>query len=398
MVGKAPSGKGKWPGGGRTGIRMGSEREIDRDGLGGRIAGLPGFEDVRAAATAAGIEAFLVGGAVRDALLGQERADLDVVVAGDHLALARALGEAIRAYDRFRTATVTAGHGTVDIARARAESYPYPGALPEVRPAGIDEDLSRRDFSVNAMAVPLTAPGELIDPHRGLEDLRRGLLRALHERSLADDPTRALRAARYAARLGLEPEPATLEQIRRADLTAVSADRVEAERRKLAAEPEPAPGFELLDRWGLIELAPSAAELIGEIVELARREPWNREIRDRDGAVLAAAAGEIERPRAVAAIRPARRSEGVAAAQGLSQAELLVARALGAEWLDDYVAADRHLRLAISGQDLVEAGIEPGPAIGRGLDEALRALLDGEVTTRADQLAAALRAARQTAP
>ncbi|MGH2986549.1 MAG: hypothetical protein ACRDLO_07680, partial [Solirubrobacterales bacterium] len=108
-------------------------------------------------------------------------------------------------------------------------------------------------------------------------------------------------------------------------------------------------------------------------------------------------AGEIERPRAVAAARPARRSEAVAAAQGLSQAELLVARALGAEWLDDYVAVDRHVRLAISGQDLVDAGIAPGPAIGRGLDAALRALLDGEVTTRSDQLAAAMRAARQTA-
>ena len=385
------------PGRRQNGIRMGPDLEIDRDGLGGRIGGLPGFEAVRAAATAAGVEAFLVGGAVRDALRGRERAELDVVVAGDHLALARALGEEIRAYDRFRTATVAAGDGTVDIARARAESYPYPGALPEVRPAGIDQDLSRRDFSVNAMAVALSAPGELIDPHGGLEDLRQGLLRALHERSLADDPTRALRAARYAARLGLEPEPRTLEQIRRADLTTVSADRVEAERRKLAAEPEPAPGFELLDRWGLIELAPSGAELIGEIVELARRDPWKRQIRDRDGAVLAAAAGEIERPSAVAAARPARRSEAVAAAQGLSEAELLVARALGAEWLDDYVAVDRHLRLAISGQDLVDAGIAPGPAIGRGLDEALRALLDGEVTTRADQLAAALRAARQTA-
>jgi tRNA nucleotidyltransferase (CCA-adding enzyme) len=385
------------PGRRQNGIRMGPEREIDRDGLGGRIDGLPGFEAVRAAATAAGVEAFLVGGAVRDALRGRERAELDVVVVGDHLALARALGEEIHVYDRFGTATVAAGHDRVDIARARAESYPYPGALPEVRPAGIDEDLSRRDFSVNAMAVPLTAPGELIDPHRGLEDLRRGLLRALHERSVSDDPTRALRAARYAARLDLEPEPGTLEQIRGADLSTVSADRVEAERRKLAAEPDPAPGFELLDRWGLIELPPSAKELIDEIVALARRDPWQDEIQDRDGAVLAAADGEIERPRDVAAARPARRSEAVAAARGLSQAELLVARALGADWLDQYVAVDRHRRLAISGQDLVDAGIAPGPAIGRGLDEALRALLDGEVTTRADQLEAALAAARQTA-
>ena len=133
---------------------------------------------------------------MRDALLGPS-ADLDVVVVGDHLALARALGEEIRTRVRHRDGD--ARPGSVDVARARAESYPHPGALPEVRPAGIDEDLSRRDFSVNAMAVALSAPGELIDPHGGQEDLRRGLLRALHERSLADDPTRALRAAHYAA-------------------------------------------------------------------------------------------------------------------------------------------------------------------------------------------------------
>ena len=375
---------------------MTPELEIDRDGLAGRIAGLPGFEAVREAARSA--DAYLVGGAVRDALLGHERADLDLVVAGDHLALARALGGELREHDRFGTATVTVDGRTVDVARARAESYPYPGALPEVRPAGIDADLSRRDFSVNAMAVALSAPGELIDPQGGEEDLRRGLLRVLHERSLADDPTRALRAARYAARLGLEPEPGTLAQIRAADLNSVSADRIEAERRRLAAEPAPGRGFELLDRWGLIPLAPAAPRLIEAIVELAQREPWRDEVRDRDGAILAAAAGDVERPSAVAALRPAKPSEAVAAARGLSEAELLVARAMGTAWLDAYVAVDRHRRLEISGQDLVDAGIEPGPAIGRGLDEAVRAMLDGEAASREVQLETALRAARQTAP
>ncbi|MGH2988126.1 MAG: hypothetical protein ACRDLO_15780, partial [Solirubrobacterales bacterium] len=193
---------------------MGPEREIDRDGLGGRIGGLPGFEAVRAAATAAGVEAFLVGGAVRDALRGRERAELDVVVVGDHLALARALGEEIRAYDRFRTATVAAGDCTVDIARARAESYPYPGALPEVRPAGIDQDLSRRDFSVHAMAVPLTAPSELIDPHGGLADLDARVLRHVSER-FGEDPLRVLRGMQLAARFELAVAPETLALCRR---------------------------------------------------------------------------------------------------------------------------------------------------------------------------------------
>ena len=133
-------------------------------------------------------------------------------------------------------------------------------------------------------------------------------------------------------------------------------------------------------------MAPAAPRLIEAIVELAQREPWRDEVRDRDGAILAAAAGDVERPSAVAALRPAKPSEAAAAAQGLSEAELLVARAMGADWLDAYVAVDRHRRLQISGQDLVDAGIEPGPAIGRGLDEAVRAMLDGEAASREDQL------------
>jgi tRNA nucleotidyltransferase (CCA-adding enzyme) len=375
---------------------MARQRQIDRDGLGTRIASLPGFEAARAAAAASELDAYLVGGAVRDALLGHDRADLDLVVVGDHLALARALGDEIREHDRFETATVAADHGTVDVARARAETYPYPGALPEVRPAGLEQDLSRRDFSINAMAVALTAPEELIDPHGGLADLTDGLLRALHERSLVDDPTRALRAARYAARLGLDAEAGTLAQIRAADLGTVSAERVEAERRKLAAERDPARAFELLDRWGLIAMPAGAAELIAEIVELAQRAPWKDEVQDRERAVLLAAGGETERARVAAATHPARPSEAVAAAEGLSQAELLLARALGGQWLDDYIAVTRHVRPAISGRDLVDAGIDPGPAIGRALDEAFRALLDGEATSREEQLAAALRAAGQT--
>jgi tRNA nucleotidyltransferase (CCA-adding enzyme) len=375
---------------------MTAEREIDREGLEGRIQGLPGFAALRDAAAEASLDAYLVGGAVRDALLGHERSDLDVVVVGDHLALARALGDEVREHDRFGTATVAAGQGMVDVAAARAETYPRPGSLPEVTPGTLEEDLARRDFSVNAMAVPLADPAELIDPYGGLDDLERGVLTVLHGGSLADDPTRALRAARYAARLGLEPEPGTLAQIRGAVLETVSEDRIDAELRKLAGEPEPARGFELLDEWGLVPLDPGGAELIGAVLELAQEPPWRDEVADARGAVLLAASGELERPRVVADARPARRSEASDVAQGLSQAELLVARALGADWLDDYVAVDRHKRLEISGQDLVDAGIEPGPAIGRALDQAFRALLDGEASERDEQLDTALRAARQT--
>ncbi|MQA74496.1 MAG: hypothetical protein GEU88_09195, partial [Solirubrobacterales bacterium] len=247
---------------------MGSRREIDVGGLAARVAALPGIPELRAAAEAAGVRAHLVGGSVRDLLLGRDRADLDLVVDGDHMALARALGGELRVHDRFGTATVATAGGPVDVARARAESYAHPGALPRVRPSGLEADLARRDFTVNAMAVALARPGELLDPLGGLEDLRCGTLRVLHEGSFADDPTRALRAARYATRLDLDPDPATLAGIRGADLATVSADRVEAELRRLAREERPRQGFELLSNWGLIELAPGAGELIEGVAAL----------------------------------------------------------------------------------------------------------------------------------
>ena len=135
-------------------------------------------------------------------------------------------------------------------------------------PAGFAEDVERRDFTVNTMAVSVLEPGRLIDPLDGERDLRRRALRALHDGSFVDDPTRALRAARYTARLGLVVEAGTLARLRATDLATVSADRVTAELRRLAGEPTPRHGFELLDEWGLVPLANGAAELIDAIDEL----------------------------------------------------------------------------------------------------------------------------------
>src|SRR4051794_7438973 len=155
----------------------------------------PELGAVRAAASE---PVYLVGGAVRDLLLGRGRADIDLVVEGDAAALAAQLGADVVSHERFATAKVgLAGH-EIDIAAARSETYPDPGALPVVEPAaGIEADLARRDFTINAMAVPLREEPWLIDPYGGGADLEAGLLRVLHERSFADDPTRALRAARY---------------------------------------------------------------------------------------------------------------------------------------------------------------------------------------------------------
>src|SRR5918994_4949551 len=200
-----------------------SEREIEPQALAERLAALPGLQELREAA--AGLPAYLVGGAVRDLLLGEARADLDVAVEGEIGSLTEALGGELVEHERFATASVRVGGLHVDIARARAETYPSPGALPEVRPAPIADDLARRDFTINAMAVPLAGEPDLIDPHGGLADLREGLMRVLHELSFIDDPTRALRAARYAARLGFGLEPGTRAQLAEADLETVSQDR-----------------------------------------------------------------------------------------------------------------------------------------------------------------------------
>lgn len=329
---------------------------------------------------------------MRDALLGLENVDLDVVVEGDHLALVRELGGEARVHDRFGTAAVETREGPIDVAASRAETYPHPGALPEVRPAPIREDLARRDFTINAIAVPLAGEPEPIDPYGGVEDLRAGVLRVLHDRSFVDDPTRALRGARYAARLGLEPDRETAELLRAVDLSTVSGDRVEAELRKLAAEPDPRKGFEVAARWGLVELAPDAPELIERVAALVSAEPWP-EVANRVDAVLAARLGASPQARELAELRPASPSEAVEAAHGRDGIDLAIARVLGAEWIDRYLAEWRHVRLEISGRDLLDAGVPEGPAVGRGLEAALRARLDGEVSGRAEELRLALDAA-----
>src|SRR5947208_2631577 len=246
--------------------------KIEPERLAERLAALPGIERLREAA--AGLPAYLVGGAVRDLLLGRPRADIDVAVEGNVEELARRLGGDARTHARFATATVRVDGLEVDLAATRSETYPHPGALPEVQPASLSDDLARRDFTINAMAVPLGSPPRLIDPYGGVGDLERGELRILHRRSFADDPTRALRAARYTARYSFALEPETERLLRDADLSTVSGDRVEAELRKLAAEPEARRGFERLAEWGLFELPEGAGGLVDAAAAVVVGEPW----------------------------------------------------------------------------------------------------------------------------
>jgi tRNA nucleotidyltransferase (CCA-adding enzyme) len=361
-----------------------------------RVAGLPGIEALRQIAER--VPAYLVGGAVRDLLLDRGGADLDVSIEGDVAALAELPGFSLEREGLFLTGGLEAEDAKIDVAQARAESYPRPGTLPEVRPASIAEDLARRDFTINAMAFPLSGDGELIDPHGGLADLREGLVRVLHGRSFVDDPTRALRAARYAARFGFELEAGTAGLLREADLSTVSEDRIDNELRRIAAEEDPGSALRLIRDWGVMpSLDPEAPERAAEVKRLAATPPWSGWV-DPELAVMLAIVRPLPQIRELAAATPERPSEAVRLAATWDPAQLLVARALGAEWLDRYAAEWRHVQLEITGDDMLAAGIPEGPAIGHGLDAALSGRLDGEISGREEELRFALAAARGEIP
>jgi tRNA nucleotidyltransferase (CCA-adding enzyme) len=351
----------------------------------------PELEAVREAAEET---VYLVGGAVRDLLLGRPRADVDLVVEGDAATLATRLGGAEKEHERFGTVKVEVEGHELDIATARRESYPQPGSLPTVEPgATIKEDLARRDFTVNAMAIPLGEPGRLIDPYGGREDLEREQLRVLHEESFVDDPTRAIRAARYAARFGFGLEPRTEELLKRTQMQTVSDDRRDNELRRLAGEPAGPRGFELLGQWGLLfSERPEPIDLAKRALELLATPAWEGSA-SPTAAVFAATQGPEGHEALLAAQNPSSASEAVELASGHSQLELLLARAMGAGWLDRYQQEWRSVELEIDGDDLIAAGISQGPAVGIGLAAARRAKLDGEIEGRGQELQVALRAA-----
>jgi tRNA nucleotidyltransferase (CCA-adding enzyme) len=395
-----------------------------------RIRRLPGM--ARLLAALEGLPpAFLVGGAVRDLLRGADNLDLDLAIEGNAPAaartLAKRLGGEAREHERFGTATVTAEGLSFDVAATRRERYDKPGALPMVEPAPLAEDLGRRDFSINAMAVGLSADqlGHLHDPHGGLDDLRAGVLRVLHERSFIDDPTRLLRALRYEARLGLEMDADT-ERLAREAIAAgapatVSGPRVRDELMDLLAEEKVSTGLERMHELGLdralhpglkadpalISAAAQAAIEVGAdpalagLAALVAGEPialagWLEELgltADRRDAALGAARDAPPLARELGdGLAPSRLHDLLSDEPAEA---LALALALGApsEPVLRWTGELSRVRLEIGGQDLLDAGVPEGPAIGRGLEGALRRKLDGEVSGREQELHAALEAA-----
>jgi tRNA nucleotidyltransferase (CCA-adding enzyme) len=380
-------------------------------------------------------ELALVGGAVRDLLLGRAPRELDVVVAADAPALVGQLAErlgvdaaqppTVTLHERFGTAVLRWDGAQIDIAQRRAESYSAPGALPEVRPGSIEQDLDRRDFTVNAIAVSLGGPrrGELVYAEHALEDLDAGRLRALHERSFLEDPTRLMRLARYRSRLGFEVEPHTAELAAAAlhedALMTVSRARLGAELRLALEEPGASAALSSMGELGVLaalgpglrfdrDLAERSlallpadgrpdlllmAALVLHLTVLPEQDPETAiygildELEftapDRERALRTAlAASALVRAMALAD-KPSRLHdalhvqppEAIALAGALGEHLEPSAADAATAWFERL----RGVRLQITGDDLLAAGVPGGPEIGHRLSRTLARKLDGEL-------------------
>lgn len=407
---------------------------------------------LRQAADAAdhlGLEAALVGGAVRDLLLGREPTDIDLVVAGrpedvGRLAreLGRRLGLASEEHDPFGTATLQSGAVRIDLAMRRREAYQRPGALPAVEPGGWEDDLLRRDFTVNAVAWPLSHVGDgpdvmlhrrdLVAAAHALDDLTARRVRILHEGSFEDDPTRVFRAARLAARLGFHLEHGTralaAQAVGGGALQTLSGHRLGQELRLAAAEGEALQAFRCLDElgvwqtllpgWQKPEPPPDAAALAQAIclteAALHTGEPWRARLvawvsagagetaalwcrslgwTGADTAVCERSLRDVARCRETLPGLPAdARPSAIAAALGDAAAEAQAAfysRAPDSQrlLLQRYWQGCTAHQVQVSGRDLQSLGWTPGPAFSHVLAEAARRVLDGELPDRQAQLA-----------
>ena len=382
-------------------------------------------------ASALGMRVALVGGFVRDRLLGFSPDDFDLVVEGDATTLSRdleaTLGGALRVHRPFGTATWQAPDGhTFDLASARQETYASPGALPSVSTgATLHQDLARRDFSINAMALPLSTDGveALLDPFEGRQDLASGCVRVLHPLSFIDDPTRLFRAARYAARYGFKLDAGTSALVGSGieHLVDLSGDRIRHELALMAAE-RPAPAaLELLAEqavlggihpalnWTPVESADwSTVAAVSSwltpqddvdpedvrlacLLALALRgsrdadagagDAWGRALaRLNPNTVVARATMEsLDADPTV----PGPPSEVVARLDALSDVSVLALAVARPGWraqAERYWREWRHVRPQTTGDDLIRRGLRPGPRFRELLWTLRAALLDGSVS------------------
>jgi len=370
---------------------------------------------------------YLVGGVVRDLLLGRTNFDLDLVVEGDAINLAQQLTQIksgkIIIHPRFNTAKIKWDNWSVDLATARSETYAKPGALPKVKPGSISDDLFRRDFTVNTMAVYLVPSryGELIDLYGGRSDLEHKLIRVLHEKSFIDDATRIWRGLRYEQRLKFQMEPTTLELLKRdvAMLDTVSGDRIRHELELILNEECPEKVLRRAEELGVLAKLHPALKGNGW---LAGKFQQARQLSSPDlppaGLYLALLTYSLtseENERLISRLRLSKSIAQIIRDANSLKAELyslaapkltpsrvyrllhgysplpITANSLAS---DSYVAR-RHIQLflnklryikpALTGEDLKRMGVAAGPRIKEILNLLHEARLDGEITTKQEE-------------
>lgn len=388
---------------------------------------------------------YAAGGFVRDLLLGKPNLDVDLVVEGDAMAFAGALagvfGGQVKAVPRFKAAHIVLPRSApgenlpqrIDVSTARREFYEHAAALPLVEHADLKEDLYRRDFSINAMAIRLGAggPAGLLDFYGGLADLQAGVVRILHTFSFVEDPTRIVRGVRFASRYGFRLDPETSRQAVRAVaegyFSQVSAERLRNELILVLQERDACDALARLAELGAldrllpeVDWGPRVRSLLEQARELDRQAPdlagaatmWVLRLmvllhalpqpqgmklvqrlklhREAAESTLHALAGWRETLARLSATgwRPAQAAEWLG---GYSPEGLLLLHLLGAATaVEQYWRNWRHLRLGITGLDLIARGIPPGPAVGRVLGLVLADRLNGLAPDRQTQLSLAL--------
>ena len=392
-------------------------------------ANLSILHTLRQRALGQSVPLYLVGGPVRDAILGAQAKDLDFVLHGDAVVLARSLSEEMGwelvVHPRFGTATLTSQDAAIDLVTARWETYETPGALPRVTPGTIADDLARRDFSINALALPLFDPNpRVLDQHHGLQDLENGLVRVLHPASFSDDPTRILRAIRYEQRLGFRFQAQTEDLLRSAlahrAFDSVSGDRIRHELDKILQERSPAPVLQRASELGVFQAIHPAWSKCLDFSQVCTglEEAFPADDLLRPLAYLAALAYPLPPDAAAQVLRrlnlPGRqaavfrdtqtlRERGPALSlpslsksqlfqqlDGLHETALKAVAAISpdpliAQRLTEYLQELRFVRPALDGQAVVAMGVPPGPTVGHLIKKLRNARLDCKVQSEEEE-------------
>ncbi|MFN8463573.1 MAG: hypothetical protein U0X93_17610 [Anaerolineales bacterium] len=379
--------------------------------------------------SALGFPIYLVGGSVRDLMLGRPILDLDLTLEGDAIKLARALvkkhGGELTTHEKFFTATWTpqsSNSQILDLISTRRETYPHPGALPTVTKSTLDDDLRRRDFTINAMAIRVDRHhfGELYDPLHGQSDLEKKLIRVLHPNSFLDDPTRIFRALRYAERYGFTIESETLKLINddsRKVLSALSGERLRHEFDLIFEEPNPSTMLKQLaelDVLKSIRLRVTSYELpllddpspafgefavpdmlsfqqtlcwvlwlmnssVSEIEDVAERLAFPVLLTN---AAVSASALKQELP-SCKNWKPSQWTFHLDELPSLSVYAVYLVSKENA--LSEYLSKWQHVKPLTTGDDLKARGLAPGPRYGEILRHLRAAWLDGEVGTEEEE-------------